>query len=1107
MRGLLFAAIVALSGTSGTTAPLEDASAQAPQEALLLQQPTVGGESLVFVHAGDLWIVHRDGGEARRLTSSPGIEDQPQLRHDGAQVAFTGQYEGNRDVYVMNTAGGRPTRLTWHPGDDSVLDWHPDGQRILFSSRRQSGPPVDAAYLVPASGGNPELLPIPKLHHAAYSPSGDRIAYTPIRDAFRTWRRYRGGRLTTVWLYDPDSRQVEVVPTDRANDTFPAWLDDGVYFASDRDGVMNLFRHEPGSAAVQQITHFTDFDIRSMDGNGSTLVLERAGALHLYEAGGDGVRRLSVHLRSDGLESGPRWKAVGGAIRGATLAPNGKRAAFAARGEIVTLPKKHGDPRFLSPSPGVHDRNPAWSPDGTQIAWFADVDGEYRLLVQDHLGRDEPRVMDLGGGGFYRNPRWSPDGERVLFHDKTGRIAFVNLSDTQVTEVAHVYGSLGEVDPGAAWSADSKWIAFENRNPYTLYDHLSLFELSTRKTTSLTDGFGQAGHPAFSPDGKMLYFTGSINSGPAKFGLDMGAAFYGSVRANLYVAVLQAEGEHPFGPRSDEATNDEDEGEDEGEDDQEDKKKKKKKKKKNNNNNNKKEEKEQEKMDDEVLPAIDLESLDQRIVALPLKSDHYWSLAATNDALYYVKNPDGEDPRIERFDLEKRESETVRAKVHHFDLAKDGKSIFAQVDGKWEIFGSGAGGGEAESLPIGSVKVRVDPAQEWPQILREVWRIQRDYFYDPGLHGTDWDAMWDRWSVFLPHVHHRADLDVLVASLIAELRCGHQYHWGGDRPSAPSGASVGLLGADVEIRDGRYRIRRILSGQNWNPNLRAPLTEPGVNVHPGDYILAVDGRPLSTSDNFYRAFENRAGRQVELELSSSKGGEEPRTVTVVPIANDSELQRKTWIETNRARVDSLSGGRLAYVYMPNTGGAGKAAFDRDFFSQVDHHGLILDERYNGGGKVADYVIEVLSRRVHSYWMSREGWVGRTPFGVLDGPMVMVTNEYAGSGGDWLPWAFQKSGLGPTVGTRTWGGLVGITGYPALMDGGSVTAASFGVMDSDGHWAVENVGVPPDHEVIEWPADILDGHDPQLDRAVALALEALEDRPPTSPPTYIPPDPR
>lgn len=1091
--------VAACAGTLATTASLVSAPVAVEGETLLLQEPTLSADHIVFRHADDLWIVPREGGEADRLTSNPGREYAPQLSPDGQLVAFSAQYEGNTDVYVLSIHGGIPKRLTWHSSGDSVLDWAPDGQSVIFRSGREADTRTSKAYQVGLDGGTPVALELPKVHHAALDADASHFAYTPIADAFGTWKRYRGGRLANIWIFDRATHEVEVVPTGRFNDSVPRWLGNTVYFASDRDGVMNLYRFQPGSDDVDQITAFKDYDVRNLDAGSGAVVFEQAGALHLYDPAANSATRLSIRVRTDGLASIPRWQEVKGHVRSASIAPNGKRAIFEARGEIITIPKEHGDARNLTNTPGVHERSPIWSPDGDEVAWLSDEGGEYHLVLQDRLGREEAKTYELGGAGFYHSPTWSPDGEHILFSDKGNRLAYLTLESGTVTEVASIQGSLGVVFPTAVWSPDSKWIAFENRNTRTLYDHVALYELATGQTTSVTDDFAASGSPAFSGDGKHLFFTASVNRGPSFMGLNMTTSASRRGDNSLYVAVLKADGENPLFPKSDDAVGDEDE-----------KKGKGKGKKKDDDSEESEEADEEDGDEDEDdegeggdeeeeddTPSIDLDGLSQRVLALPTGSSNYYGLECTKDTLYFMERPQGGSSELKSFSFDDKKAKSLSEGARGFQLSADGKSMLLRSSG-YSI--TDAKAKDPKKLDIDSVVVRVEPREEWPQILREVWRIQRDYFYDANFHGVDWDAMWTRWESFLPHVKHRSDLTFLIRELIGELSCGHEYVSGGESADPPQGMSVGLLGADYEVANGRYRIANILEGQNWNPGERAPLTEPGVDASVGDYLIAVNGRPLTSDQNLYEAFLGVSGKQVELSLSANADGSEARTVTVVPIGSERGLRRNSWIEANRKRVDELSNGRLAYIYMPNTAGAGQNAFDRDFYSQLDKEGLILDERYNGGGQVADYVIETLSRQILTLWRNREEWLGYSPSGVMQGPKVMIANEYAGSGGDWMPYSFQKQGIGPLVGTRTWGGLVGISGYPPLMDGGSVTAANFGVLDTNGDWIVENEGVTPDYEVIEWPKDILAGRDPQLEKAVELALQALADNPIPAPPT-------
>ncbi|KPL10588.1 hypothetical protein AMJ85_05490 [candidate division BRC1 bacterium SM23_51] len=1063
-------------------------------ETLLLRQPTISANHVAFIYAGDIWIADRDDGSARRLTVHPGVEANPMFSPDGSLIAFSGNYDGNIDVYVVPATGGSPRRLTFHPGADSIRGWTPDGKQILFNSARLS---VTSRYsrlfTVSVDGGFPEALPMPMAERAAYSPGATRIAYTPIQDAFGSWKRYRGGRTTPIWLFDLETYEVEKVPHENASDTFPMWIDKTVYFLSDRNHTMNLFAYDTRSRKVRQVTHHTDFDVKSASAGAGVVVYEQAGRLHIFDPKKETSTALKIRVAPDLPYTRPRYEEALRSIRNAGLSPTGKRAVFEARGDIFTVPAEKGDIRNLTRTPGVHERDPAWSPDGKRIAYLSDASGEYQLMLRDQKGLEEPTVIPLGDPTFYFSPIWSPDGKKILYTDKRLHLFYLALEDkkpVQVDKDIYYYGYT--LDP--VWSPDSGWIAYTKRLDNRLRA-VFLYDLASSKTHQVTDGLSDVSSACFSRDGKYLFFAASTDSGLSIAGLDM-SAYDHPPKMSLYVSVLNKEVPSPFAPESDEESIGKNEADNEKNRDRDDQNPKRAKDY-NDYNNSKEKPKAEEKNEKKVEVKIDLENLDQRIVSLPVPARSYGNLQAAADGnLFYLERLENQEGyTLHRFEMKERKAKTFLTKVRSYWISSDGKALLYRGPGNSYTIVKTAGEpkpGEGK-LDLDSMEVFVDPRAEWAQMFNEAWRIQRDYFYAPNMHGADWPAMRERYQPFVAHVGHRTDLNYIFAEMFGELVVGHAYVSGGDMPGGER-VAVGLLGADYQLVDGYYRITRIYSGENWNPDLRAPLTEPGVDVSEGDFLLTANGRPLRTPTNIYSFFEKTADRQTVLEVNTKPTTEGARTVTVVPIASESGLRHRAWIENNRRKVDEMSDGRVAYVYMPNTGRAGYQSFNRYYFSQLNRDAAVIDERFNGGGKAADYIIDMLHRPLLCYWSPREGKPSRTPNASIYGPKAMIINEYAGSGGDAMPLFFRRRGLGKLVGKRTWGGLVGISGYPILMDGGRVTAPAFAIYSPDGEWEVENEGVSPDIEVEMTPKLVIEGHDPQLEKAVEVVLEELERNP-------------
>ncbi|MFC1502547.1 PDZ domain-containing protein [bacterium] len=1047
-------------------------------ETLLLRMPAISQNRIAFVYAGDIWIVNRDGGEAKRLTVHQGEETDPKFSPDGRWIAFTGHYDGNFDVYMLSAEGGSPVRMTYHPGMDIVRGWSPDGERILFASSRYSNArSYNRLFTISRKGGFPEVLPMPMAERGDFSGDGSKITYTPLRDAFHTWKRYRGGQTTPVWLFDLKTFRKTEIPHENASDTQPVWLGDTVYFLSDRNHTMNIFGYDVPTQELRQITHHKTFDVKSLSTGDGVLVYEHAGRLKILNPAENNARELKIHVDPDLPGARPHYEKALPYIRSAAISPSGKRALFGVRGDIFTVPAKKGDIRNLTQTPGIHERFPAWSPDGKWIAYMSDESGEYRLKIRDQKGMEKPKTVILGNPTFYYTPEWSPDSKHIVFTDKRLNLWTMDIEKQKPVRIDtdtydHPNRSLDPV-----WSPDSKWIAYTKR----LENHLRavfLYNLKTKKSNQITDGMSDAISACFSKDGKYLLFAASTNYGLNTGWLDM-SSYERPVRRNLYLVVLNSKDPSPFAPESDE---------EEAEKKDSEKKEEQKKGKK---------DKEKDEKAEEIKVVIDLENIDQRIVSVPVPVRNYSDLQSAEEGkLFYreaVQNEEGST--LHRFDMKERKTEVFLKGIRGYRISQDGNKLLYQK-GQNDYFIAETKGKIKEGdgkLKLDAMEIYVDPKQEWKQMLDEFWRIERDFFYVANMHGADWGGIRKQYGPFLEYVGHRADLNYIIAEMMGEMVVGHNYVGGGDFPDTER-VTVGLLGADYAIENGLYRFKQIFSGLNWNPDLRAPLTEPGVNVLEGDYLLAVNGRPLRSPANLYSLFEKTAGKETFLTINDRPSEKGSRTVTVVPVANESGLRNRAWVEGNRRKVDAMTQGRVAYVYMPNTANAGYTYFNRYYYSQLNKEAVIVDERFNGGGSAADYIIDMMDRSLLSYWATREGKEFTTPTASIFGPKVMIINEYAGSGGDAMPLYFARRNLGKLVGKRTWGGLVGIYDYPVLMDGGRVTAPRLAIYSPEGEWEVENIGVPPDVEVEMNPEAVIKGSDPQLEKAVEIILRELKAKP-------------
>ncbi len=1086
LRTMLILAVgLLLSGVS---------SAVDQKDTRLLSAPAASDTHIAFFYDSDLWVANLDGSDPHRLTTAAGEESNVIFSPDGRMLAFSGNYDGNTDVYLMPVEGGVPVRLTWHSGADVVLDFTPDGSKVLFRSARQVFTTrYTQLFTVSLEGGFPEALPIPNAHKASYNQDGSLIAYTPLGERFNQWKNYRGGTVSRIWIYDVNDHSVEQVPQPpgRSNDTDPMWMSDTLYFRSDRNGEFNLFSYDSRSKGVRQLTRHDDFPIISASSNGNRIAYEQAGYLHLFGSQGNRGKRVPVGVAAEMREARSRYvsrPAAGGRggrrggrgnpyIRSLDLSPSAARAVVEFRGEIVTVPASQGDPRNLTRSAGVHERSPAWSPEGGRIAYFSDASGEYELHVRSQEGGNVERFQ-LTGNGFYSSPGWSPDGRMIAYIDNSGSLYSLDLGSRSIRKISQNRDPNGSLEYN--WSHDSKWLAY-TRTGETYFRTVHIYSVDQDKSHPISDGLSDVTSPVFDPSGKYLYMLASTDAGPVRQWFDMSKADL-STSSSIYLAVLRDDLPNPLFRESDEETGETEDEEPRG----------------------RREGRSGAATPQEPAEAlrIDFDGLNERILDLPLLASGYSSLqVGSSGELYFLERARGGGfggAELKRFTLDRRRAETLGTGISSFLLARNGTKMLYSAQGAYGIVPTGKIDRPGQGrIGTDDIQIQIDPRAEWEQIFHEAWRINRDYFYATNFHGADWDAMREKYSQFLPHLATRGDLNRVIQWMCSELAVGHHRVSGGDRLEQPTRVQAGLLGADYAIENGRYRFRKIYGGLNWNPELRSPLTEPGVRVKEGEYLLAVDGEDLRPPTNLYSRFENRANKLVRLTVGPNSDGSGSRTVDVLTIASENALRNRDWVEGNLRKVDEATGGRVAYVYLPNTSTAGHTYFKRYFYPQAHKDAIIVDERFNGGGLVADYPIDHLLEQEISYWHMRYGEDLKTPSASIQGPKVMIIDETAGSGGDLLPWMFRKFKVGTLVGRATWGGLVGTLGFPPLMDGGRVSAPNLAIWTEDG-WIVENVGVPPDIEVEQWPADVIAGHDPQLEKAIEVVMEELRKNPPKKP---------
>ncbi|MFY9689167.1 MAG: S41 family peptidase [Candidatus Acidiferrales bacterium] len=1114
------------------------------QEGRLMRFPAIYKDTIVFSYGGDLWLVPSSGGIARRITTHPGLELFPKFSPDGKTIAFTAQYDGNFNVYTIPSEGGDPKQLTFLPDsiqlpermgpNNEILTWTPDGKSIVFLSRRSTyadwfGQP----YTVPVTGGLPVQMAIPKGGLMSFSPDGDSIAYNRIFRNFRTWKRYRGGMQQQISFYNFKTNHYEEVTDLDGNDSFPMWRGDTVYFDSDRgaDRRMNIWAYDTKTKQMRELTHFAEFDVNWPSMGPDSIVFENGGYLYVFDFATEKAHKIAVYLPGDSDLTRPHWENTSKLVTSVDIAPDGKRAVFTARGDIYTVPAKEGSIRNLTQTPGINEMNAVWSPDGRWIAYLSDRSGEYELYLkpQDGVG---PETRITTDGTMYRLPPvWSPDSKKLAFADKSLRLFYVNIDEKKPVLVDQgKYADLTDY----SWSPDSKWIAYAKAADNT-NGVVYLYSLDDKKISNVTTSFTNSWNPIFDPEGKYLYFLSTRDYNEVLGVYDF--EFANPLPTRVFAVTLRADTPSPFAPLSDEVSTSSPDvlkvtppG---------------------NTTPQTPEKKTPEKPQPSANPPqaagqaapptgaastapanqpfrIDLDGIGGRTVALPTPPGNLQTLAASKGFVYYVSAPviglsgplPGENFSIHVFDMKERKDSVLVAGANNFALSFDGKKLLylapkggpAEAGGANNTFGivdaapTGAAphkAGDGE-LDLSGMRAEIDPLAEWKQMFFETYRQERDYFFEPSMNGVDWAKERDKYAQLLPYLGDRYDLTYIQGELVGELSNSHTYVGGGDYPDLHP-INVGALGVDFEAdaASGYYRFKKIYEGENWDAALRSPLTEPGVNVKAGDYLLAVNGRPLRVPQNPYELFIDTAGQNVTLTVNSTPSDDGSRNVTVKPIASEFNLRQLDMVRTNREKVDKATGGRVGYVYLPDMEAGGLNEFVKQFFPQIRKEGMIIDVRYNGGGFVDQLIFERLRRILGGMDATRNFASTTVPDVVFNGPIVGVTNSYAASDGDIFSYFFKYYKIGTLIGTRTWGGVRGIRGEIPLMDGGYITRPEFARYNDQSQWVVENHGVDPDIVVDNTPDKVMSGHDPQLEKAIEVVMQQINEHPKQLPPR--PPD--
>ncbi|MEQ9440037.1 MAG: PDZ domain-containing protein [Cyclobacteriaceae bacterium] len=1045
----------------------------------LLRQPTISDTHIAFTYGGDVWISSLEDTLALRITSTPAVEQDPHLSPDGQWIAFTSNRSGSDAVYIVPIEGGTPTRLTWHPSPAHVRGWTQDGTKVLYATTRNSAPATfDRLWTVSVEGGPATQLSAQWGTDGSFSPEGDRIVIDRVRRWDSEWRGYRGGQNTPLSILNLSDQSEVLLPHERTTDIQPLWIGKTIYFLSDRDGTMNIWSYMPDSKKLEQVTEFTGSDIKTLEGWDNTLTFERDGYLHLLNLNTQDTTQLNISISGDFPWAEPQWEDVSKSIRSVSLSPTGKRAIMEARGEIFTVPVENGTVRNITQSSEAADRAPVWSPQGKQVAWFSDIEEhEYALMIASQKGLLNPKRIPIGESKMAWEPVWSPDGKLIAFVDDDVRVRVLDIEKETIQTVDTGGVNIERGGMGLSWSHDSQWLAYA-RSGSNYFRQIKVWSRKDNNTQAMTDEFADAFSPTWDRDGKHLYFLAStdvaLSSGWANT-----SAMNASPQYAAYLINLNTDDPSPFSLQSDDEPEDEEATEEEDEDKKKDD-----------------DEKEEDKVDesDAIAVTIAFENLHQRTIPLPVPERNYGFLVSGPAGSVFMAEsiPNKGGLTLQKFVLEDREAKEYTDGVQQVSVSADGNKLLAQAGGAWKLMDtSKPNGNDAETVKV-DLQMKVDRPQEWEQIFEEAWRYERDYFYDPNLHGRNWGTVYERYAPLIPFIKHRTDLTYILDQVNGELSVGHSFVFGGDYPNV-NDPRVGLLGADLVAEEGRWKIARIYTTESWNPDLTSPLDQPGTNIDEGHYLVGINGEELTADENPFERLDGTLDQQTVLHINKSPEFEGAWQEIVKPIRSENALRQRAWVEDNRRRVDSLSNGQLAYVWVPNTSGQGLVSFNRYYFAQQNKKGAVIDERFNGGGLLDDYMVDLMTRRVRAAYTNEvpNGKPGLLPAGIL-GPKVLLINEMAGSGGDFFPWVFRQQQAGPLIGARTWGGLVKSSVHYALVDGGALTAPDNAIFDPiNQRWIAENEGVPPDIPVRQDAKALAEGRDPQLERAVEEVLKLMQ----------------